>query len=105
MAHKVTHFEVCGKDGKRLQEFYGSLFGWKIDANNPLQYGLVHPEEGGIGGGIAAAPAPKVTFYVGVADLAKALKQVERLGGRTVLPPPTCRAARRSRSSRIRRAT
>ena len=48
MADKVMHFEIHGKDGKRLQEFYASLFGWKIDANNPMQYGLVSPEPGGI---------------------------------------------------------
>ncbi len=47
MADRVTHFEVHGKDGKRLREFYASLFGWKLDANNPMQYGLVSPEPGG----------------------------------------------------------
>lgn len=37
MADKVMHFEIHGKDGKRLQEFYASLFGWKIDTSNPMQ--------------------------------------------------------------------
>jgi predicted enzyme related to lactoylglutathione lyase len=35
------HFEVIGKDGKKLQDFYSGLFGWKIDANNPADYGIV----------------------------------------------------------------
>jgi predicted enzyme related to lactoylglutathione lyase len=87
MANKVTHFEVCGKDGKRLQEFYGSLFGWKVDANNPMQYGMVSPEQGGIGGGISKASAPMVTFYVEVADPAAALKKAEKLGAKTVMQP------------------
>ena len=87
MADKVTHFEIHGKDGKRLQQFYASLFGWKVDANNPMQYGMVGAEPGGIGGGIAKSPAPMVTFYVEVADLANSLKQAEKLGGRTVMPP------------------
>ena len=87
MANKVTHFEVHGKDGEKLQRFYASLFGWKVDANNPMQYGMVSPEQGGIGGGITSGAAPMVTFYVEVADLAAALKKAERLGGKTVMPP------------------
>ena len=87
MADKVTHFEVHGKDGKRLQQFYASLFGWSVDANNPMQYGMVSPEPGGIGGGIAQSASPMVTFYVAVADPAAALKKVERLGGKTVMTP------------------
>jgi len=87
MANKVTHFEIHGKDGKRLQGFYASLFGWKVDASNPMQYGMVGAEQSGIGGGIAKSPAAMVTFYVEVADLAASLKQAEKLGGKTVMPP------------------
>ena len=56
MADKVVHFEICGSDGKRLRNFYTSLFGWKIDANNPMEYGIVSAEPGGIAGGIAQSP-------------------------------------------------
>jgi len=87
MADKVTHFEIHGKDGKRLQKFYASLFGWKVDANNPMNYGMVSPEQGGIGGGITKSDAPMVTFYVEVADPAAALKKAESLGGKTIMPP------------------
>jgi len=88
MAGKVVHFEVHGRDAKQVQEFYASLFDWRVDASNPMQYGLVEPEPGGIGGGIAGSPsAPMVTFYVEVPDLPAALEKAERLGGRTVLPP------------------
>jgi hypothetical protein len=52
MANQVSWFEISGKDGAKLQEFYGDLFGWKIDANNPLSYGMVEGSDGGIGGGI-----------------------------------------------------
>ena len=53
------HFEVIGKDGEKLQSFYSELFGWEIDADNPMNYGIVQrdgntTDEGiGIGGGIA----------------------------------------------------
>jgi hypothetical protein len=55
VGHPVNWFEIVGSDGATLQQFYADLFGWKIDANNPLQYGMVEAEEGGIGGGIGQA--------------------------------------------------
>jgi len=88
MARPVTHFEVHGKNGKALQDFYAELFDWKIDANNPMNYGLVEAAQPGIGGGITQSDgAPMVTFYVDVTDLAATLASVEKLGGKTVMPP------------------
>jgi predicted enzyme related to lactoylglutathione lyase len=90
MGQPVVHFEVIGKDGERLRQFYGSLFGWSIDANNPMGYGTVKPDDAGIGGGIGGGPegyAGHVTFYVFVPDVEKALQQAEALGGRRVMGP------------------
>jgi hypothetical protein len=89
MANPVNHFEVLGQDGPVLQEFYGSLFDWTIDAANPMNYGIVAPSEGGIGGGVAASQdgSHMVTFYVQVDDLQAALDKAESLGGKTVMPP------------------
>jgi len=88
MADKVVHFEVTGSDGKRLQDFYASLFDWNVDANNPMQYGMVNSEQSGIGGGICQSQGRSlVTFYVEVRDLAAALSKAQKLGGKTVMPP------------------
>jgi hypothetical protein len=90
MGKKVVHFEVIGKDGKKLQDFYGKLFDWKIDANNPMNYGMVPAEDAGLGGGVASGMdggAGHVTFYVEVDDLDAELKKAESLGGKTVMPP------------------
>lgn len=88
MANAVMHFEIHGSDGKKLQRFYSSLFGWKIDDSNPMQYGVVTAEGEGIGGGICQSPAaPKVTVYVAVDDLKASLEKAKSLGGRTVLEP------------------
>jgi len=89
MANPVVHFEIIGKDGKRLQEFYSSLFDWKIDANNPMNYGSVEPEKGnpvsGIGGGVAGyGEETRVTVYVQVSDLEETLRKAESLGGKRV---------------------
>jgi len=89
MGKPVVHFEVTGKDGKRLQKFYADLFDWNVDANNPMQYGMVNTGAKGINGGISAAQEGSpggVTFYVEVEDLDEYLRTAERLGGKTVLP-------------------
>ena len=88
MTHRVVHFEVTGSDGKKLQDFYSALFGWKVDASNPMHYGLVSDQDAGISGGICKSQGePAVTFYVAVPDLAAALKKAEGLGARTVMSP------------------
>jgi uncharacterized protein len=89
MANAVVHFEILGPDGPALQKFYGELFGWAIDANNPQNYGIVQPTEPGIGGGVSASQdgSAVVTFYVDTDDLAASLKKAESLGGKTVQPP------------------
>ena len=92
----MVHFEVIGKDGQRLQSYYGDLFGWEIDANNPMNYGTVQREGNtnadgaGIGGGVGAGPEGyegHVTFYVEVPDAEAALARAEELGGTRVMGP------------------
>jgi predicted enzyme related to lactoylglutathione lyase len=89
MAQPVVHFEVLGKDGTGLQKFYGDLFGWKIDASNPMNYGMVEAVEGGIAGGVGPSQDgnPFVTFYIQVDDLQAALDNIEKKGGKTTMPP------------------
>jgi len=96
MGRPVVHFEVIGTDGERLRSYYSELFGWKIDAGNPMNYGLVAKEDNpapgggfGIGGGIAGyEEAPnRVTFYVAVPDVEEALARAESLGGSRVMGP------------------
>jgi uncharacterized protein len=98
MGQPVVHFEVIGKDAAALQGFYGDLFGWRIDADNPMHYGVVQREENlnpdgiGIGGGIGPVPDGSdghVTFYVEVPDVEATLAQAEGAGGRRVMGPET----------------
>jgi uncharacterized protein len=88
MADQVVWFEVTGKDGSKLQSFYGDLFGWQIKADNPMNYGMVQGENGGIGGDVGQSQdgGTQVTFYVAVDDPQAALDRAEQLGGRTVVP-------------------
>ena len=88
MGQPVVHFEILGKDAKKLQDFYSEIFGWHIDANNPMNYGVVDTRsQGGIGGGIAPAQSENhVTFYVEVDDPQAYLDRVEAKGGKTIVP-------------------
>ena len=96
MGEPVVHFEVVGQDGAKLQQYYSELFGWQINADNPMSYGIVQrdgntaPDGTGIGGGIATGPdgyEGHVTFYVGVSDVEAALAKAESLGGTRVMGP------------------
>jgi predicted enzyme related to lactoylglutathione lyase len=96
MGQPVVHFEVIGKDGQKLQSYYSQLFGWEINADNPMSYGIIQrdgntSDDGiGIGGGIAAAPEGAeghVTFYVAVPDIEAALAKAESLGGSRIFGP------------------
>src|SRR4029078_11399490 len=96
MGQPVVHFEVIGKDGAKLQSYYAELFGWNINADNPMKYGMVDrkdnpaPENGGIGGGVAGGPEGyegHVTFYVAVDDVEEALAKAESLGGTRIMGP------------------
>ena len=91
MTRPVVFFEIRGKDGERLKEFYASLFGWKIDSNNPMNFGMVTPgiggPEEGVGGAISQSDQPLCTIYVQVVDLNETLAKAEGMGGRTVMPP------------------
>jgi len=92
MGQPVVHFEIVGRDGKALQRYYAELFGWEINDDNPMGYGMVSREENGIAGGISRGPEGyegHVTFYIEVPDVEAALAQAESLGGTRVMGPKT----------------
>jgi predicted enzyme related to lactoylglutathione lyase len=91
-----VHFEVVGKDLQKLSSYYSELFGWRINTDNPMNYGIVEREGNlnadgvGIGGGVGQGPEGydgHVTFYVEVPDAEAALAQAESLGGKRRMGP------------------
>jgi predicted enzyme related to lactoylglutathione lyase len=79
-----------------LQSYYSELFGWEINSDNPMNYGIVQRDGNvnadgvGIGGGVGAGPegyAGHVTFYVEVPDVEAALAKAESLGGSRMMGP------------------
>lgn len=99
MGNPVVHFEVIGPDPAALRVFYAALFGWDSIAGAPVAPGVSDPESyafldapqgaGPVAGGIGGGPGfePRAVFYVGVADVARALADVVRLGGTVALGP------------------
>jgi predicted enzyme related to lactoylglutathione lyase len=96
MGQPVVHFEIIGTDGAGLHRYYSELFGWEIDADNPMGYGVVQRESNvssagvGIGGGVGAGPegyTGHVTVYVEVPDVEAALARAQSLGGTRVMGP------------------
>jgi predicted enzyme related to lactoylglutathione lyase len=96
MGQPVVHFEIIGNDAQKLQSYYAELFGWDIDSNNPMNYGIIQRDGNvtadgvGIGGGVGPGPEGypgHVTFYIEVPDVEAALAKAESLGGSRVMGP------------------
>jgi predicted enzyme related to lactoylglutathione lyase len=97
MGQPVVHFEVIGKDGGELRDYYSELFGWEFgDTVGPTNYAVVQRDGNtnadgvGIGGGVGTAPegyGGHVTFYVEVPDVEAALAKAESLGGTRMMGP------------------
>src|ERR1044071_9801387 len=93
MTHPVVQFQILTKSPDETAAFYGKLFGWKIDADNPLGYRRIDTGTlQGIQGGIWPAPphAPNfVQLFVGVADVTAAVVQATGLGAKVIIPVTT----------------
>jgi len=92
MGNPVVHWELNSTKAPELQAFYADVFGWGIDSDNPMDYGMVQTQaEGGINGGIGPVEEGEdqdwITFYIGVDDLNAYLNKVGEKGGSTLVPP------------------
>jgi predicted enzyme related to lactoylglutathione lyase len=71
--------------------FYTELFGWSVDANNPMNYRQIDTgTKEGIQGGIWPAPPEATSFvqlFIEVDDVAKYVGEATRLGARVFIPP------------------
>ncbi len=89
MSSPLIHVEVAGKDPAKLQGFFGDLFGWQMNTDNPMNYGVFNLSDE-IGGGVGPAPEGQpghAIFYVGVDDVEASLAKAESLGGSRLFGP------------------
>jgi predicted enzyme related to lactoylglutathione lyase len=91
MGQPVMHWQIVSKDPDRLGEFYSKLFGWTIQANNPLGYRMIDTVSAhGINGGMWPAPPGAhgfVQLLIAVDDVAAYVQQAASLGARVLVPP------------------
>ena len=92
MGNPVVHFEISGRDGEALSNFYSSLFGWNINYNTHGVYSVDPEAENGVDGHIFSSTDDMcsdngITIYIQVDDLQAYLDKVESLGGEICIPP------------------
>ena len=91
MGNPVMQFQMISKKPDETARFYSELFGWTIDADNPMGYRRIDTgSREGIQGGIWPAPpqAPDfVQLFVAVGDVQASVQQAEGLGAKLLIPP------------------
>jgi predicted enzyme related to lactoylglutathione lyase len=91
MPNPVTQFQILSKAPDDTGKFYSSLFGWKVDASNPMGYRRLDTgSKEGIQGGIWQAPpqAPNfVQLFITVDDVKASVQKAESLGAKMIIPP------------------
>lgn len=91
MSHPVTQFQILAKDPDAVARFFGRLFGWRVNADNPLGYRRIDTGSGrGIQGGIWPAPpqAPDfVQLFIEVDDVAATVEKAKKEGAQVIVPP------------------
>lgn len=89
MSHPVNWFQIGGPNGHALQEFYKTVFGWKMQPNpGSTDMMMVAPEKGGVPGGVGTSQnhLPSVAVYVSVGDIDAVFGKIQRSGGRMAMP-------------------
>src|SRR6266568_1134066 len=94
---RVVHFEIPADNEERAKTFYQKAFGWDISKYPGMEYHMVGTTEvdqktrqptapGAINGGLTKrkSEVKNTVITVDVADIEATLKNVEKLGGKTV---------------------
>ncbi|MDB6108490.1 MAG: uncharacterized protein JWR69_240 [Pedosphaera sp.] len=93
-ASSIVWFEIPADNVARAKQFYGALFGWKIE-KFPGVEDYWHVDTGGHNdtpdGGMMARKSPQqpITNYINVASVTKSAAKVVKLGGKICMPKTT----------------
>jgi len=88
---KVVHFEIPAENPEQSMKFYKEAFGWQFNKMGDAPYWIAttgDEKSPGINGAIMKRNHPQqpLTNHIYVPDLDSAIKKVESLGGRIVVP-------------------
>lgn len=93
MGNPVLQFQIISRAPEETAAFFSALFGWHVDANNPMGYRRIDTgSNAGIQGGIWPAPqqAPSfVQLFIGVDDVTAYVLRAVELGAKLLIPPAT----------------
>src|SRR5215470_11637299 len=93
MGSPVMQFQILSTDPEKTATFYCELFGWRVNADNPMGYREIQTGSGeGIQGGIWPAPPQTQNFvqlFVAVDSVAESVKKAEGLGAKVIIPATT----------------
>lgn len=93
MPNPVVHWQMLSKNPDASAQFYSDLFGWSVDADNPLGYRQLHTgTEEGIDGGIWPSPPDAHSFvqlHIQVEDCDAYVGKAIELGATQIMPPQT----------------
>jgi hypothetical protein len=96
--HTIVHFEIPADDIQKVKNFYGKLFGWKIEKTpGPVDYWSIEtvpvdkkgePIRPGVNGGMMKKQNPqhKPFNYILVESVNEYSKKIEVLGGKVIVP-------------------
>ena len=88
MAAEIVHLEFKSASFTRTSEFYARLFDWRTDQNASGSYmklsGDGAPSAGWVRADLVQSPGP--IAYLEVDDLGAKLEEIERAGGRILVP-------------------
>jgi len=96
--HTIVHFEIPADDIQKMKNFYGKLFGWKIEKTpGPVDYWSIEtvpvdkkgePIRPGVNGGMMKKQNPqhKPFNYILVESVNEYSKKIEVLGGKVIVP-------------------
>ena len=89
VAHPVVYFEIGCKDLGKTEQFFGSLFGWKMQRDGIASEINTGSAEGIPGHMVALGHEPShyTMFYVEVEDVKAYLDKAVELGGKVLVPP------------------
>lgn len=90
MEPSITHFEIYGDEPSHIAEFYGEVFGWKVERMPGIDYWRIFPhanESGPLHGGVTYRTIPGLNgwlLYINVTSLDETVELVKKLGGSVV---------------------
>jgi uncharacterized protein len=91
MGNPVVQFQILSTAPDETAQFYSTLFGWTVNADNPLGYREISTGvREGIQGGIWPAPSQSPNFvqlFIAVDDVRVFSEAAQNAGAKVIIPP------------------